>query len=91
MIITDRRNCFIIDYVIDRMIQLYNYMFQTEVMCAPQDVPDGGIPAGCQCDLDNSIWVADMRLGILHMDPSGNFKQVFVNALVNILSIRAYN
>lgn len=51
-------------------------MFQVEVVCTPYDGEFGGIPAGCQCDLQNNIWIADMRLGILKMDPTGTYKQV---------------
>ena len=50
--------------------------FQSTLACAPKDGDCGGIPAGCQCDLDNNIWIADMRLGILKMDTSGNYEQV---------------
>lgn len=52
------------------------FSLQTTVLCEPNIDGDGGIPAGCQCDKDNVIWIADMRLGILTMDQSGNFKQV---------------
>ncbi|XP_071143907.1 diisopropyl-fluorophosphatase-like [Mytilus edulis] len=45
------------------------------VICEPVIDGNGGIPAGCQCDKDNVIWIADMRLGILTMDQSGQFKQ----------------
>ncbi|KAH3731203.1 diisopropyl-fluorophosphatase-like [Dreissena polymorpha] len=50
---------------------------QTEVACRPKDGFDGGIPAGCQCDQENNIWIADMRLGLLCMDSNGNYKQMF--------------
>ena len=50
--------------------------FQSTVICSPKDGEYGGIPAGCQCDLDNNIWIADMRLGILKMDQSGKCQQV---------------
>jgi hypothetical protein len=38
---------------------------------------DGGIPAGCQCDKEGNIYVADMRLGILKISKTGECKQVF--------------
>jgi len=31
----------------------------------------GGIPAGLQCDRENCLWVADMKLGILRLSPQG--------------------
>ncbi len=31
----------------------------------------GGIPAGLQCDRENHLWVADMKLGILRVSPDG--------------------
>ncbi len=31
----------------------------------------GGIPAGCQCDKENNIWIADMRLGVFRVEPDG--------------------
>ena len=36
----------------------------------------GGVPAGCNTDHDNSILVADMRLGILRVQQDGSFRQV---------------
>lgn len=36
-----------------------------ERWCRPTSKSDGGIPAGCQCDQDDNIWIADMRLGLL--------------------------
>ena len=51
-------------------------MFQVDVVCSPKDGDSGGIPAGCQVDLDNNIWIADMRLGILKMETSGKYQQV---------------
>jgi hypothetical protein len=56
--------------------QIRYYFFQTTILCEPNIDGYGGVPAGCQCDKDNVIWIADMRLGILTMDKSGNFKQV---------------
>ena len=38
-----------------------------EKWCTPATETDGGIPAGCQCDKDDAIWIADMRLGLLKM------------------------
>ena len=52
------------------------FFFQTTILCEPNIDGYGGVPAGCQCDKDNVIWIADMRLGILTMDKSGNVKQV---------------
>ncbi|KAK3609903.1 hypothetical protein CHS0354_036666 [Potamilus streckersoni] len=46
------------------------------VHCAPVVDGVGGIPAGCQCDKDNNLWVADMRLGILKIQPDGTFQQL---------------
>jgi len=31
----------------------------------------GGIPAGCQCDRENFLWIADMKWGILKVSPQG--------------------
>ena len=59
--------------MINILLLLY---FQSTLACAPKDGDCGGIPAGCQCDLDNNIWIADMRLGILKMDTDGNYEQV---------------
>ncbi|XP_045157720.1 diisopropyl-fluorophosphatase-like [Mercenaria mercenaria] len=50
---------------------------KVDILCSPQDGDRGGIPAGCQCDLDNNIWIADMALGILRMDTSGKYQQMF--------------
>ena len=36
----------------------------------------GGIPAGLQCDRDDSLWVADMKLGILKVSPDGQIEHV---------------
>lgn len=36
----------------------------------------GGIPAGLQCDRENYLWVADMRLGILRAAPDGTLTRV---------------
>ena len=36
----------------------------------------GGIPAGCQAEPRGGFWVADMRLGILHIDRDGEVHQV---------------
>ena len=56
-------------------LQIHVY-FQPTVVCSPKDGDIGGIPAGCQCDLGNNIWIADMRLGILKMDQNGKYQQV---------------
>ena len=36
----------------------------------------GGIPAGLQCDKGDNLWVADMKLGILKIDPTGRIDHV---------------
>ncbi len=36
----------------------------------------GGIPAGLQCDLDDNLWVADMKLGILKVSPGGQVEHI---------------
>ncbi len=38
-------------------------------------VHTGGIPAGLQVDRENRLWCADMKLGILCIDPSGNLSR----------------
>ncbi|KAK6990866.1 diisopropyl-fluorophosphatase [Biomphalaria glabrata] len=48
----------------------------TEVLCEPVINGDGGIPAGCQTDKHGNIYVADMRLGILLVQPNGDFEQL---------------
>ena len=40
----------------------------------------GGVPAGCNTDHDNSILVADMRLGILRVLLDSSFRQVSYTA-----------
>ncbi|KAL4236759.1 hypothetical protein ACF0H5_005144 [Mactra antiquata] len=50
---------------------------KVDIVCTPKDGEYGGIPAGCQCDLDNNIWIADMRLGILKMETSGQYQIMF--------------
>ena len=37
---------------------------------------EGGIPAGCQCDKDGNLWIADMRLGIIKVTQDGHMTQV---------------
>ncbi|XP_063421626.1 diisopropyl-fluorophosphatase-like [Mytilus trossulus] len=49
---------------------------KSTVICEPNIDGFGGIPAGCQCDKNNMIWIADMRLGILSMNQSGQFNQL---------------
>lgn len=34
----------------------------------------GGIPAGLQCDRENNLWLADMKLGILRLSPRGEIE-----------------
>jgi gluconolactonase len=36
----------------------------------------GGIPAGLQCDKDDNLWLADMKLGILRISPAGAIEPV---------------
>ncbi|KAK3090074.1 hypothetical protein FSP39_008960 [Pinctada imbricata] len=47
-----------------------------EVLVEPSIDGNGGIPAGCQSDKDNNIWIADMRLGIIKVHPDGKFVQI---------------
>ena len=49
---------------------------QVDLLCEPSVDGCGGIPAGCQCDKENNIWIADMRLGVIRVTPSGQFTQV---------------
>ncbi|RDD38014.1 Diisopropyl-fluorophosphatase [Trichoplax sp. H2] len=49
---------------------------QSTVWCRPKFHGVGGIPAGCQCDQENNIWVADMRHGILKVSPDGHATQI---------------
>ncbi|CAG5123188.1 unnamed protein product [Candidula unifasciata] len=49
---------------------------QAELVCAPNVDGHGGIPAGCQADREGNLYVADMRLGILHVKPNGEFTQL---------------
>ena len=49
---------------------------QSTVWCQPKFHNVGGIPAGCQCDQENNIWVADMRHGILKVTPQGHVTQI---------------
>uniref|UniRef100_A0A0B6ZM12 SMP-30/Gluconolactonase/LRE-like region domain-containing protein n=1 Tax=Arion vulgaris TaxID=1028688 RepID=A0A0B6ZM12_9EUPU len=49
---------------------------RTELVCAPSVNGEGGIPAGCQADKEGNLYVADMRLGILHVKPNGEFTQL---------------
>ncbi len=46
------------------------------MFCEPKVDDWGGIPAGLQSDKKGHLWVADMRLGILHVTPDGSFEQV---------------
>ncbi|MHB0877452.1 MAG: SMP-30/gluconolactonase/LRE family protein [Anaerolineae bacterium] len=39
-------------------------------------VNTGGIPAGLQCDKENNLWLADMRLGIIKIGPDGAMERV---------------
>ncbi len=39
-------------------------------------VNTGGIPAGLQCDREDNLWVADMKLGILRVTPAGQMERV---------------
>lgn len=36
----------------------------------------GGVPAGLQCDRENRLWVADMKLGLLCVAPDGTVTHV---------------
>ncbi|KAL8583560.1 hypothetical protein ACOMHN_028331 [Nucella lapillus] len=54
---------------------------KASVVCEPSVRGEGGIPAGCQCDRHGNILVADMRLGILKVSPSGDFKQLILTRI----------
>ncbi|XP_069128236.1 diisopropyl-fluorophosphatase-like [Argopecten irradians] len=47
-----------------------------DILCEPSLDGEGGVPAGCQCDKNNDIWIADMRLGIIKVNKDGQFQQV---------------
>ncbi|ESP05381.1 hypothetical protein LOTGIDRAFT_227997 [Lottia gigantea] len=49
---------------------------QANVLCLPVINGDGGAPAGCQCDKDGNIMIADMRLGILKVQSNGHYTQI---------------
>src|SRR4030042_6297813 len=36
----------------------------------------GGVPAGLQCDKEDNLWVADMKLGIFKVTPAGKLEHV---------------
>ncbi|CAK8676707.1 diisopropyl-fluorophosphatase-like [Clavelina lepadiformis] len=44
---------------------------QKEMVCMPHFDGYGGRPAGCQSDKNNTIWIADMRLGLLKWNEKG--------------------
>lgn len=56
-------------YSISECISVILIFTQAEVICGPSINGYGGIPAGCQMDKDGFLWVADMRLGLLKVDP----------------------
>ena len=62
---------------------MFENVLQTSLLCEPVVGEDGGIPAGCQCDKEGNIYVADMRLGILKVSPTGDFKQVCTKSPVS--------
>lgn len=49
---------------------------KSSVLCEPAVGGFGGVPAGCQCDKNNMLWIADMRLGLITVDKQGTFTQV---------------
>lgn len=49
---------------------------KSSVLCEPAVGGFGGVPAGCQCDKDNVLWIADMRLGLITVGKQGTFTQV---------------
>ncbi|XP_025081198.1 diisopropyl-fluorophosphatase-like isoform X2 [Pomacea canaliculata] len=58
--------------------EIYNVNLQEKraiLLCKPK-IEDAGVPAGCQCDKEGNIYVADMRLGILKVTQSGYFTQL---------------
>ncbi|XP_029641994.1 diisopropyl-fluorophosphatase [Octopus sinensis] len=46
------------------------------ILCEPEIDGYGGIPAGCQFDRLDNLFVADMRLGLLQVKLDGTYKQV---------------
>lgn len=60
-------------------------MLQAILLCKPK-IEDAGVPAGCQCDKEGNIYVADMRLGILKVTQSGYFTQVVNRVLTSPIS-----
>ncbi|XP_041358416.1 diisopropyl-fluorophosphatase-like isoform X2 [Gigantopelta aegis] len=49
---------------------------KTTILCEPSVDGFGGIPAGCQCDHEGNLWVADMRLGIIKVTQKGEMTQI---------------
>ncbi|GAB1603366.1 diisopropyl-fluorophosphatase-like [Argonauta hians] len=49
---------------------------QTCILCEPEINGYGGIPAGCQFDRSDNLFVADMRLGLLKVKLDGTYSQV---------------
>lgn len=72
--------CLICKYFLYYMYDVA-FFFQASkaVLCEPRGDGVGGIPAGCQCDKEGNIYVADMRLGILKVSQKGEFQQVKAN------------
>lgn len=55
---------------------MFTPCLQSSVLCEPAVGGFGGVPAGCQCDKNNVLWIADMRLGLITVDKQGTFIQV---------------
>lgn len=55
---------------------MFTPCLQSSVLCEPAVGGFGGVPAGCQCDKNNVLWIADMRLGLITVDKQGMFTQV---------------
>ncbi|XP_071118676.1 diisopropyl-fluorophosphatase-like [Haliotis cracherodii] len=49
---------------------------QVTVLCEPVVEGEGGVPAGCQCDKEGNLWIADMRHGIIKVTQDGQMTQV---------------
>ena len=60
----------------------FDNVLQASLLCEPVVGGYGGIPAGCQCDKEGNLYVADMRLGILKVTPTGDFQQVCTSSHV---------
>lgn len=55
---------------------MFTPCLQSSVLSEPAVGGFGGVPAGCQCDKNNMLWIADMRLGLITVEKQGTFTQV---------------